>query len=325
VVAAQAEERVRGPAKAASAVLAAVAAAQFAVTGAALAIDPPILQGQKDTPQIFSPKDAQDIKEGRGQKPSPKYVEQAKQFAGQTAADKIADAPTINKEGGGVGRADFAPSQQPGVKAAGKANLAPKDVRDGTPAKTAGWMNVLPDLSAAPIVSKDAEAANDGKANLPKPGPVSNVLQGAGKKLTDSLPNAPDISNPKAAEGKPTISKLTNNKPAFMSSFQVVADVADVPLGDNKPNFPTPDVNPSNNQDVFKQLGDAIKGGTPDGPNPGKVGEGIAQNINGPDPKGAASKVSKNLPNITQKTDIAPESVGAEANVRNPPSPSSFN
>ena len=33
----------------------------------------------------------------------------------------------------------------------------------GTPAKTAGWMNVLPDLSAAPIVSKDAEAANDGK------------------------------------------------------------------------------------------------------------------------------------------------------------------
>lgn len=34
-----------------------------------------------------------------------------------------------------------------------------------------------------------------------------------------------------------------------------------------------------------------IRGGTPDGPNPGKVGEGIAQNINGPDPKGAASKV----------------------------------
>lgn len=67
----------------------------------------------------------------QGQKPSPKYVEQAKKFAGQTAADKIADAPTINKEGGGVGRADFAPSQQPGVKAAGKANLAPKDIRDG--------------------------------------------------------------------------------------------------------------------------------------------------------------------------------------------------
>lgn len=100
----QAEERVRGPAKAASAVLAAVAAAQFALTGtwsgafcyvfrrhasiialitrlgnsainrsinmttaagAALAVDPPILQGQKDVPQIFSPKDAQDIQEGR--------------------------------------------------------------------------------------------------------------------------------------------------------------------------------------------------------------------------------------------------------------------
>lgn len=33
----------------------------------------------------------------------------------------------------------------------------------GTPAKTAGWMNVLPDMSAAPVVSKDAQAANDGK------------------------------------------------------------------------------------------------------------------------------------------------------------------
>ena len=34
-----------------------------------------------------------------------------------------------------------------------------------------------------------------------------------------------------------------------------------------------------------------IRGGAPDGPNPGKVGEGIAQNIDGPDVKGAASKV----------------------------------
>lgn len=39
----------------------------------------------------------------------------------------------------------------------------------GTPAKTAGWMNVLPDLSAAPIVSKDAQAANDGKVQLYSP------------------------------------------------------------------------------------------------------------------------------------------------------------
>ena len=206
----QAEERVRGPAKAASAVLAAVAAAQFGLTGthsvtfrfrgcreharnttalithmsriyisinlhmkitspagAALAVEPPVLQG-KDTPQIFSPKDAQDQKEGRvskqasgsksaaaatatldtvtsqryrgaiiirslqGQKPSSKYVEQAKEFTSDTAAAKVADAPTINKKGGGVGRADFAPSQQPGVKAAGKADLAPKDIRGGT-------------------------------------------------------------------------------------------------------------------------------------------------------------------------------------------------
>lgn len=40
--------------------------------------------------------------------------------------------------------------------------------------------------------------------------------------------------------------------------LQLVADVADAPLGDSKPNFPTPDVNPSNDQDVFKQLGDAV-------------------------------------------------------------------
>ena len=40
--------------------------------------------------------------------------------------------------------------------------------------------------------------------------------------------------------------------------LQLVADVADAPLGDNKPNFPTPDTNPSNNQDVFKQLGDKV-------------------------------------------------------------------
>ena len=36
----------------------------------------------------------------------------------------------------------------------------------GTVRKTPGWMNVLPDMSAAPIVSKDAEAANDGKVHL---------------------------------------------------------------------------------------------------------------------------------------------------------------
>ena len=34
----------------------------------------------------------------------------------------------------------------------------------GTPdTKAPMWMNVLPDLSAAPIASKDTEADNDGK------------------------------------------------------------------------------------------------------------------------------------------------------------------
>lgn len=67
------------------------------------------------------------------QKPSPKYVEQARKFAGDTAASKIADPPTINKGGGAQGKAEFAPSQMPGVKAAGKSDLAPMDIRGGAP------------------------------------------------------------------------------------------------------------------------------------------------------------------------------------------------
>ena len=39
-----------------------------------MAIDPPVLQGQKDTPQIFSPKDAQDQKEGRVSKTGPETL-----------------------------------------------------------------------------------------------------------------------------------------------------------------------------------------------------------------------------------------------------------
>ena len=67
----------------------------------------------------------------QGQKPSSKYVEQAKEFTSDAAASKIADAPTINKKGGGVGRADFAPSQQPGIKEAAEKNRSPTDIRGG--------------------------------------------------------------------------------------------------------------------------------------------------------------------------------------------------
>ena len=35
-------------------------------------------------------------------------------------------------------------------------------------------------------------------------------------------------------------------------------ELSDADLGDNKPNFPTPDVNTSQNQDIFKQLGDKV-------------------------------------------------------------------
>ena len=33
-------------------------------------------------------------------------------------------------------------------------------------------------------------------------------MEGVGKSLTNALPDAPDISNPKAASGKPTVGKL---------------------------------------------------------------------------------------------------------------------
>jgi len=41
--------------------------------------------------------------------------------------------------------------------------------------------------------------------------------------------------------------------------LELLQDVADADLGDNKPNFPTPDVNTSQNQDIFKQLGDKVR------------------------------------------------------------------
>ena len=50
-----------------------------------------------------------------------------------------------------------------------------------------------------------------------------------------------------------------------------------------------------------------IRGGSPDGPNPGKVGEGIAQNINGPDPKGAASKVCCTITAMLSRFTCVPE------------------
>ena len=34
-------------------------------------------------------------------------------------------------------------------------------------------------------------------------------MEGVGKSLTNALPDAPDISHPKAASGKPTVGKLS--------------------------------------------------------------------------------------------------------------------
>ena len=66
----------------------------------------------------------------QGQKPSDKYVSQAREATGSdTAANMSANAPTINKKGGGVGRADFAPSQQ--LQGLRGETQTPPDVRKG--------------------------------------------------------------------------------------------------------------------------------------------------------------------------------------------------
>ena len=62
--------------------------------------------------------------------PSDKYVSQAREATGSDeAANMAANAPPINKKGVGVGRADFAPSQQlQGLRGETK---TPPDVRKG--------------------------------------------------------------------------------------------------------------------------------------------------------------------------------------------------
>lgn len=303
VTAAQAEDRSKAPARFASGLLAAVAAAQLTLTGAAQA---DVFDNAK---QIFSPGDAKDIKEGKGQSPSDKYTQQAKQFASPEAADKIANSPDINVGGGSMGVGEFQAGNQ---AREGKGRDTYKDIRGGTPdngprlpGKAPGWMNVL-DLSAAPIASPDAEADNDKKANLVKPGGFSNALVEAGKKVTGSLPNPPDASNPKGAQDVPTISKLAKANP--------VKDLSVADFTDNKPSFPAaPATKPEQDQDVFKQIGDAL----PKGPNLGGIGEAIAENAGGPDVKKAVGQTTSNLSENIQNTPVAPESIGAEANARN--------
>ena len=47
------------------------------------------------------------------------------------------------------------------------------------------------------------------QANLPKAGGFSKAVSSVGKELTDKVTGSvPDISNPKAASGKPTVGKL---------------------------------------------------------------------------------------------------------------------
>lgn len=106
----------------------------------------------------------------QGQSPSDKYTQQAKQYAGSEAAEKIANSPDINVGGGSMGKGEYQAGNQ---AKAGRGSDTYKDIRDGTPGqgskaagqvapKLPGWMNVL-DLSAAPIASPDAAADNDKK------------------------------------------------------------------------------------------------------------------------------------------------------------------
>lgn len=58
-----------------------------------------------------------------------------------------------------------------------------------------------------------ADCVAAAQANLVKPGGFSNALVEAGKKVTGSLPNPPDASNPKGAQDVPTIPKLGKANP----------------------------------------------------------------------------------------------------------------
>ena len=63
-----------------------------------------------------------------------------------------------------------------------------------------------------------ADCVGAAQANLVKPGGFSNALVEAGKKVTGSLPNPPDASNPKGAQDVPTVSKLAKANPVKVES-----------------------------------------------------------------------------------------------------------
>ncbi len=54
-------------------------------------------------------------------------------------------------------------------------------------------------------------------------------MTSVGKGLTDALPNAPDISNPKAASGTPTLGKLTKgSNPVKVGNSTPLAEIGHV-------------------------------------------------------------------------------------------------
>ena len=52
---------------------------------------------------------------------------------------------------------------------------------------------------------------------------------------------------------------VPNSDTVAEQAASMLQEVSDAALGDNKPNFPTPDVNTSQTQDIFKQLGDKVR------------------------------------------------------------------
>jgi hypothetical protein len=175
--------------------------------------------------------------------------------------------------------------------------------------------NAVPDLSDAtptinPGTTKDSGASSG--ANLPSPGPLSDAAQTVGKKVVDSLPNPPDLSNPKGSleSNFPTLPKVARANP-----LQDVSDAGQ--FTDNKPNFPLPNLpgETNQNQDVFKQLGDKARDILPGGgPNPGQLGESLAKNIDGPSPKDAAKDISQNAPDLLGEADKLGGAVKRNAN-----------
>jgi hypothetical protein len=146
-----------------------------------------------------------------------------------------------------------------------------------------------------------AEVSVAGEANLPSAGKASKAASDLGKKAVNSLPNAPDLSNPKGSKDSsfPTVGKAT--KPG-----NPLVDTSEVPI---------PSRTPDKQQDVFKQLSDTADRVTPNpGRDAGKAAGDALNDSNAFSPKDALSKASKDPLGVAKDNPTAKD-LGIKSNV----------